>query len=97
MYFYVKLCTYRKHFKDLQPVGSPAFLGFVDREREVNVSGILGEEQHQEDSPADRNDLPQFGGSTCFIIFYTIHSVYPVRELICSISSHLYPTRTPEA
>lgn len=60
MYFYKKLCTYRKHFEDLQPVGSPAFLGFVDRQREMNVSGILREEQYQEDGPADRNNLPQF-------------------------------------
>lgn len=58
MYFYEKLCTYRKHFEDLQPIGSPAFLGFVDWQREVNVSGILREKQHQEDSPADRNNLP---------------------------------------
>lgn len=49
------MSTYRKHFEDLQPVGSPAFLGFVDRQREVNVSGILREEQHQEDSPAHTN------------------------------------------
>lgn len=39
-------CTYRKHFEDLQPIRSPAFLGFVDWQREVNISGILREEQH---------------------------------------------------
>lgn len=59
-YFNEKLCTYRKHFEDLQPIRSPALLVFVDWQREVNVSGILREEQHQENRPADRNNLPQF-------------------------------------
>lgn len=92
MYFYEKLGTYRKHFEDLQPIGSPAFLGFVDWQREVNVSGILREEQHQEDGPVERNNL------VVFIIFYTVYS--PVRKLVlfsCSISSHLRLTRAPEA
>lgn len=59
--FMLQQHTYRKHFKDLQPVGSPAFLGFVDWQREVNIPGILREEQHQEDSPADRKKLFTLG------------------------------------
>lgn len=51
--------THRKHFENLQPIRSPAFLGFVDRQGELNVPGVLREEQHQEDSPADRKDFPQ--------------------------------------
>lgn len=47
--------THREHFEDLQFIGGPAFLGFVDRERELDVSGVLWENQHQKDSPADRS------------------------------------------
>lgn len=70
-------CTYRKHFEDLQPVGSPALLGFVDRQRKMNVSGILRKEQHQEDSPADRNNLPS---DKCVFISCAVYS--PLRKLI---------------
>ena len=57
---YEKMCTYREHFEDLQPIGGPAFLCFVDRQREVNISCVLGEEQHQEDSPGDKQFLVSF-------------------------------------
>lgn len=94
-----KLCTYRKHFEDLQSVGSPAFLGSVDWQREVNVSGILREEQHQEDSPTDRNSLPQFDGPQCVFIFsYTVYSPESTNPACtCSTSFCLRPTQTPEA
>jgi len=58
-----KAGTYWKHFEDLQPIGGPAFLGPVDRQGEVNVPGILREEEYQEDSPADTKRPPQLGGS----------------------------------
>lgn len=48
------VCTHRKHFEDLQPIRSPAFLGFVYWQRKVNIPGILREEQHQKDSPVGK-------------------------------------------
>lgn len=48
-----KTDTHREHFENLQPVGRPAFLGFVDWQGEVNVSSVLREEQHQKYSPVD--------------------------------------------
>lgn len=65
------MCTHRKHFEDLQPVRCPAFLGFVDRQWEVNIPGILREDQHQKDSPADRNQLLIF-----YLVQFTVEMMF---------------------
>lgn len=90
---YSMLCTYRKHFEDLEPIGCPALLGFVDGQRKVNISGILREEQHQEDSPAERTNPPKFSGD----MLYRIFSAWQPILQTYSFKSCLCLTRTPEA
>lgn len=74
-----KVCTHRKHFEDLQPIRSPAFLGFVYWQRKVNIPGILREEQHQKDSPVEKKQslhlIPHYftaenSKNVCMCIFY---------------------------
>lgn len=68
--------THRKHFENLQPIGRPAFLGFVDGQGELNIPGVLREEQHQEDSPADGKDLPQGHSQRVASLFSLIISLW---------------------
>lgn len=88
------ILTYREHFKDLQPVGGPAFLGFVDWQREVNISGILREEQHQEDRPASEGRF--FLVSMVLVIpyddFFFFNTTIVRIEYCNSIISHYLST-----
>lgn len=88
--------TYREHFKDLQPVGGPAFLGFVDWQREVDISGILREEQHQEDRPASEGRF-FFLVSMVLVIpyddfFFSFNTTIVRIEYCNSIISHYLST-----
>lgn len=70
------MLTYREHFKDLQPVGGPAFLGFVNWQGEVDIPGILREEQHQEDGPASEGRFSQCGLIPFFLLYLQSSSLH---------------------
>lgn len=88
---YLNVCTYRKHFEDLQPIRGPAFFGFVDWQREVYISGILREKQHKEDSPKDRNKHIMYYFLYCTFLGKIINSVGSCFSFSC-----LCLTGTPE-
>lgn len=88
---YLNVCTYRKHFEDLQPIRGPAFFGFVDWQREVYISGILREKQHKEDSPKDRNKHIMSYFLYCTFLGKIINSVGSCFSFSC-----LCLTGTPE-
>lgn len=52
----VGVSTYREHLEDLQPVHRPTLLELVDGQRELDIPGILGEKQHQEDGPREQQN-----------------------------------------
>lgn len=45
--------THREHLEELEAVGGPAFLGFVDGKWQLHVASVLRKQQHQKDRPGE--------------------------------------------
>lgn len=45
--------AHREHFEELEAVGGPSLLGFVDGKWQLHVASILRKQQHQKDRPEE--------------------------------------------